>query len=96
MKISICDDDIQELFHISGLVNEYLSYGFNESKTAPISSTWTILRTYPRRALRLPATCLYRIKKCLQRSKAGIYQLFFSRGVLTGGKMACWNIYGLF
>jgi len=33
MKIAICDDDKRELLHISGLVNEYLSCGFTESKT---------------------------------------------------------------
>ncbi len=32
MKIAICDDDKQELFQISELVDEYLSYGLAEDK----------------------------------------------------------------
>jgi DNA-binding LytR/AlgR family response regulator len=45
MKIAICDDDIQELIHISRLVNEYLSYGFTESKTEvhPFESSMKLL-----------------------------------------------------
>ncbi|MDF2595755.1 MAG: response regulator of the LytR/AlgR family [Clostridia bacterium] len=32
MKIAICDDNKQELLHISGLVDDYLSCGFAEDK----------------------------------------------------------------